>query len=62
MTRYITVRLTLAQAQAACNAADVVRDQLEADGDKREASLYARASDTIGNAIADQASARDHGA
>lgn len=51
MTRYVVVRLTLAQAQAACNAADLVRDQHEADGDKREAAIYARASDAIDRAI-----------
>lgn len=52
MTRYITVRLTLAQAEAACNATDLIRDQHEASGaDKREAALYRRASDTIAKAI-----------
>lgn len=45
MSRYVTVRLTLAQAQAASNACDLIRDQLEADGgDRREAALYQRAS------------------
>ena len=51
MTRYIVVRLTHAQAQAACNASDLIRDQYEAAGDKHEAALYGRASDTIADAI-----------
>lgn len=38
------VRLTVTQAQAASNACDLIRDQLEADGNKREAALYRRAS------------------
>lgn len=41
------IRLTVAQAQAACNACDLIRDQLEADGQKREAALYRRASETL---------------
>lgn len=38
------IRLTVPQAQAASNACDLIRDQLEADGNKREAALYRRAS------------------
>jgi hypothetical protein len=44
---YVTVRLTLAQAQAASNACDLIRDQYEADGNKREAALYERASKAL---------------
>jgi len=47
MTRYVTVRLTVPQAQAASNACDLIRDQLEADGRAHEASLYRRASDAL---------------
>lgn len=60
MSRYITIRLTLAQAQAACNAADLIRDQLEASGnagEAREAALYARASAAIDTAIREQSTA-----
>lgn len=41
------IRLTITQAQAASNACDLIRDQLEADGNKREAALYRRASITL---------------
>lgn len=44
MSRYVLIRLTVAQAQAASNACDLIRDQLEADGNKHEAALYQRAS------------------
>lgn len=44
MTRYITICLTLEQAQAASNACDLIADSLDADGRVREASLYQRAS------------------
>lgn len=47
MSRYVVVRLTREQAQAASNACDLIRDQLEADGQKREAALYGRASETL---------------
>lgn len=47
MSRYVTVRLTREQAQAASNACDLIRDQYEADGNKREAALYERASKTL---------------
>jgi hypothetical protein len=47
VSRYVTVRMTVAQAQAASNACDLIRDQLEADGQKREAALYERASETL---------------
>lgn len=47
MSRYVTVRLTREQAQAASNACDLIRDQYEADGNRREAALYARASETL---------------
>lgn len=51
MTRYVTIRLTLAQAAAASNACDLIRNQYEADGDKREAALYERAGTTIDKVI-----------
>ncbi len=44
MSRYVLVRLTVEQAQAASNACDLIRDSLEADGKKREAALYLRAA------------------
>ncbi len=47
MARYVLVRLTREQAQAACNACDLIRGQLEADGQMREAALYGRASKTL---------------
>lgn len=47
MSSYVTVRLTVAQAQAASNACDLIRDQLEADGNRREAALYGRASEAL---------------
>lgn len=47
MSGYVTVRLTRAQAQAASNACDLIRDSLEAEGRKREAALYERASKTL---------------
>lgn len=47
MTRYVMIRLTIAQAQAASNACDLIRDSLEADGQKREAALYGRASEAL---------------
>ena len=52
MSRYVTVRMTAEQAQAAYNACDLIRDQYEASGEhKREAALYKRASETIGKAV-----------
>lgn len=52
MSRYVTVRLTIAQAQAAYNACDLIRDEYEASGEnKREAAQYKRASETIGKAL-----------
>ena len=47
MSYYVMVRLTVAQAQAASNACDLIRDQYEADGNKREAALYERASKAL---------------
>lgn len=59
MSRYVTIRLTIAQAQAACNAADLIRDDYEAGGSNvREAALYERTSHAIAAAIADQARGR----
>lgn len=58
MSRYVTIRLTLAQAQAACNAADLIRDQYEAGNDMREAAMYARTSDAIEAAIKQQTAPR----
>jgi len=51
VSRYVTVRLTVAQAQAAYNACDLIRDSCEADGNKREAAIHKRASETIGKAV-----------
>lgn len=49
MTRYVTIRMTREQAQAASNACDLIADSLRADGpgQGREASLYERASATL---------------
>lgn len=48
MRRYVTIRLTVAQAQAAINACDLMRSQLEADGgDKREVGMYRRATQAL---------------
>ena len=51
MSRYVTVRLTVAQAQAALNACDLIRDSYEANGEKREAAQYRRACVAIGKAV-----------
>lgn len=52
MARYVTVRLTVAQAQAASNACDLMADQLHADGvDKQQMSLYERAGAAIDEAM-----------
>lgn len=47
MTRYVTIRMTREQAQAASNACDLIADSYEADGNKREASIYHRACTTL---------------
>lgn len=48
VARYVTIRLTAAQAAAAINACDLIRDQLEADGgDRRESAQYLRAGVAI---------------
>lgn len=49
--RYVTVRLTAAQAFAAANACDLIRDNYESDNNKREAAVYERAAATIQTAI-----------
>lgn len=51
MSRYITVRLTVEQAEAAENACDLIRDSLEADGRKRQAALYRRACAALQRAL-----------
>lgn len=51
----VVIRLTLAQAQAASNACDLIADSLRADDCKREASLYQRASVALDAAIAKRA-------
>ena len=52
MSRYVTVRMTVAQAQAAANACDLIRDAHDASGEqKRETSLYQRACETLQRAI-----------
>lgn len=43
--------MTVDQALAACNAADLIADSFMADGRKREAGLYLRASTTIQAAL-----------
>lgn len=43
--------MTLAQAQAALNASDLIRDEYEASGRKGEAAVYRRATETIQRAI-----------
>lgn len=48
VARTITVRLTAAQAAAASNACDLIRNQVD---DKREAACYQRASDAISRSI-----------
>lgn len=47
----VTVRMTIEQAQAACNACDLIRDSYEADNNRREAAIYERASRTLGAAV-----------
>lgn len=47
MSRYVTIRLTTAQARAASNACDLIRDQLEASEQRREAALYERTSERL---------------
>lgn len=44
MSRYVTIRMTVEQAQAAYNACDLIRDSYEADNNRREAAIYGRAS------------------
>jgi hypothetical protein len=51
MSRYITIRMTVEQAQAACNACDLIRDSYEADNNRREAAVYGRASRTLDAAV-----------
>lgn len=48
MKRYVLLKLTTQQAQAAMNACDLVAEQMRSDTrTKREAELYQRASDSI---------------
>lgn len=49
--RYVMVRLTLVQANAASNASDLIADSYMADDNKREAAIYARTSKAIAAAI-----------
>lgn len=51
MSRYVTVHMTLAQAYAAMNASDLIRDQYEAGGQRGEAAVYRRATERIQRAI-----------
>lgn len=51
MSRHVTVRMTVAQAQAALNASDLIADSYRADGNKREAAIYERACAAITAAI-----------
>lgn len=59
VSRYVMIRLTVAQAQAASNACDLIRDQLEADGNKRDAALYERASVALSVRIDSESEALD---
>lgn len=47
----VTISMTPAQAKAAMNACDLIRDQYAAAGNKREADQHQRARDVIRNAI-----------
>jgi hypothetical protein len=52
MTRYVTVRLTIAQAKSASNACDLIANSLHADGvNKREMQLYERTGAAIDEAL-----------
>lgn len=55
MTRYLTIRLTEAQAQTALNACDLIRDSNEASGDLREAAQYRRACVAIERVLSSRA-------
>lgn len=51
MSRYVNLRLTREQAATAINACDLLRDQYEADNQKREAGRYRRACDALSKAM-----------
>ena len=51
MSRYVVVRFPIAQAAAAANACDLIRDSHEAGNENREAAIYKRACETIQAAI-----------
>lgn len=52
MARYVIVRMTVEQAQAAANACDLIRDEYDASGEhKREAGLYQRAGERLQRAL-----------
>ena len=47
MARYVMIRMTRSQAQAASNACDLIADAFRVAGDKREASLYERVCEAL---------------
>ncbi len=51
MSKYITIRMTISDAECLENAADLERDRLEADGNKRVAARYRRASERVTEAL-----------
>lgn len=51
MSEYIVIRMTISQAEALENAADLERDRQEADGNKREARRYRLASERVTAAL-----------
>ncbi|HEY1814847.1 MAG TPA: hypothetical protein VGG74_21015 [Kofleriaceae bacterium] len=51
MSRYVVVRLTFEQAEAAANACDLIRDSHEASGNRRDAAIYRRAYETLERAL-----------
>lgn len=51
VSRYVTIRMTVEQAQAACNACDLIRDAHEASSDRRQAAIYKRACQTLDAAV-----------
>ncbi len=51
MSHYITIRVTLSQAEALENAADIISDGYEADGRKGEARRYRLASERVTAAL-----------
>lgn len=59
-THYVTITMTLSDAEACENATDLIRNEHEADGRKREALRYERASRRITEALQAFARANPH--